>query len=60
MGPRTECAYFKGRNPKLPVGLAAARREGRKLGVKKELIMVRLEKNDPLMLARQLPSKPLR
>jgi hypothetical protein len=26
---------------------------------KKELIMVRLEKNDPLMLARQLPSNPL-
>jgi hypothetical protein len=36
MGPRTECAYFKGRNLKLPVGLeAAARREGQEAGSKK-------------------------
>lgn len=59
MGPRTECAYFKGRN----LGASgwsrsggATRRAG-KLGSKKELIMVGVEKNDPLMLARQLPIK---
>ena len=43
----------------LPVCLeAVARREGQaSWGVKKELIMVGVEKNDPLMLARQLPIK---